>query len=419
MYKYLVSFVLLSPLIGILLVESGEFAASVGISGYANGAALAYSCYAATVGLIAWFCSGRNVSRIWHPTVDQHEIDARLRVFGNNLLWISGAFLLIFLFGFGASQVWAGAVGKGEFRTGLGTLGAIPNLMTKFILPALLAYAGALFQKSSKNWKLRWLLAANFALLFVIGASWGFKSTAFIVLLPALLILNWRITLGALLRLVIVFVSLIVIFFFQFDANVEIYADVHTFLFTRITVIQGDVAWYVWDKYISGEEFPNYWPTLLAAFGGNLLTLFGLSRGDFFEWMLYHYDLMITYIAEVPLSQIADGHSITATPFSEGLVAGGLWGVAFFAILGGVIVGRMHAFIQRALQRGHDQRAAIGATYFCFYVFAWLNGGAVVQLFHISVLFALLVTLLVFKAIQQIRKRVTPKVFTLRTPSST
>lgn len=409
MYKYLVSFVLLTPLIGIMLVEGGEYAASIGVNGYPNGAALAYACYAATVALVAWSCRGRTSDITRASVANKKNIDARSLVFGKNLLWVNAVFLVVFLFGFGAIQVWAGAVGKGEFRTGLGSLGAIPNLMAKFILPALLAYAASLFRRSSKRRDLRWLMAANFALLFAIGASWGFKTTAFIVLLPALLILYWQITFGSLVLLVSAFLAAIVAFFYQFDVDVETYAQVHTFLFTRITVIQGDVSWYVWEQYVSGEEFPNYWPTLLAAIGDKFLTLFGLSRSNFFEWTLYHYDLMITYIAGVPLDQIEDGHSITATPFSEGLVAGGLWGVAVFATLGGLLVGRMHGFIQRSLARGHDGRAALGATYFCFYIFAWLNGGAVIQLFHISVWIALLATLFAFKLMQLLGKRLAPK----------
>jgi hypothetical protein len=408
MYKYLVSFVLLTPFIGILLVESGEFAASVGIFGHPNGAAVAYACYAITATLVAWVSSGRP-PRVARPRpASPQRADAQLQVFATNLLWVSGLFLLLFLFGFGAIQVWAGAIGKGEFRTGLGTLGAIPNLMTKFILPALLAYAAALFRTSSKSRRLRWLLAGNFALLFMIGASWGFKTTGFVVLLPALLMIYWQISLGALLRLVFAFIAAIVFFFYQFDADVEAYADVQSFLFTRVTVIQGDVAWYVWDKYVSGEELPNYWPTLLAVFGGKVLGLFGLSRENFLEWVNFNYDLLITYVAGVPLDQIADGHSITATPFAEGLVAGGVWGVAFFAVLAGWLVGWTYAFIRRSLLLGNNSGAAIASTYFCFYIFGWLNGGGVVQLVHISVWFALIATLLAFKSMKLLGKRATP-----------
>ncbi|RVU43439.1 hypothetical protein [Rubrivivax rivuli] len=405
MYKYLVALVLTTPWIGVFLLEGGEYGATIGMYGYPNGATIAYGCYAVTVALVAWLARGRPGRARPALQTDARKIDARLQVFGTNLLFVNAAFLVVFLFGFGAIQVWAGAVGKGEFRTELGSFGAIPNLMAKFILPALLAYAAALFRRSSKSTRLRWLLGANFALLFVIGASWGFKTTALIVLLPAILLIYWRVTIFQMLRLVLLFVLAIVAFFYQYDVDVETYAEVHTFLLTRITVIQGDVSWLVWDKYINDEEFPAYAPTLLAAVGDKVLTLFGLSRGEFYEWMLFHYDLMITYIAGVPLDQIADGHSITATPFSEGLVAGGVGGVAFFALLGGLLVGRMYAFIERSLRQGHEARAAVGASYFCFYIFAWLNGGAVVQLIHISAWVALLATLFAFKAMQLLGRR--------------
>lgn len=410
MYKYLVALVLMTPWLGVYLLENGEYGATIGMYGYPNGATLAYGGYAMTVVLVALLARGCSSRAGAALQTDTRIIDARLQVFGNNLLILNAVFLVVFLFGFGAIQVWSGAVGKGAFRTDLGTFGAIPNLMSKFILPALLAYAAALFRRSSKSTRLRSLLGANFALLFLIGASWGFKTTAMVVLLPALLLIYWRITIFQLVRLALLFVLVIVAFFYQFDAAVETYAEVHTFLLTRITVIQGDVSWLVWDKYINNETFPPYAPTLIAVAGDKVLTLFGLSRSDFYEWMLFHYDLMITYIAGVPIDQIADGHSITATPFSEGLVAGGVGGVAFFALLGGLLVGRMHAFIELALRHGYEARAAVGASYFCFYIFAWLNGGAVVQLVHISVWLALLATLLAFRIMKTVSARTPRKV---------
>lgn len=407
MYKYLVAVVLLTPLIGIWLVEGGEFAASFGVAGYENGASTAFAAYALTVAVVAWLSAGRPRAELLLPA-RRRQADANLQVFGGNLLIVSAVFLAVFLFGFGAIKVWTGAVGKGEFRVGLGPLGAVPNLMTKFILPALLAYAAALYRKSSRSASLRRLLGANFALVFMIGASWGFKSTAFLMLMPALLIIYWRIRVATLIKLALAFLVSLTAFFFLFDAGVEESADAQSFLFRRITVLQGDVSWFMWDQYQSGEVFPNYWPTLLAAFGDKFLGLAGLAREDFYTWTLYHYDLMITYLAGAPLDQIEEGHSITATPFSEGLVAGGVAGVAFFAVFAGLLVGRLHNYIQRSLSRGHDARAAIASTYFCLVVFAWLNGGAVVQLFHISVWFSLAATVLAFKLMRRLEIARTP-----------
>jgi hypothetical protein len=78
----------------------------------------------------------------------------------------------------------------------------------------------------------------------------------------------------------------------------------------------------------------------------------------------------------------------------------------------------MYAFIERALRRGHEARAAVGASYFCFYIFAWLNGGAVVQLVHISAWVALLATLFAFKAMQLLGRRTRPRSLSPAAPAA-
>jgi oligosaccharide repeat unit polymerase len=407
MYKYLVLFVLLSPLVGIYLVENGETAASIGIPGYANGASLAYGLYAALVATIAWAIgSGAGAGRPGLFPIPGS--DRRFRQFAINLLLFDGAFLLLFLFGFGAINVLMGSVGKGAFRSDLGSFGALPNLMTKLIIPALLAYAALLYKRSSQSRSQKILLYANIAVVFVTGASWGFKSTAFIVLMPAIVLIFWDIRLITLAILGMTFGLLLIGFFFLFDAETEGAANVATFLFRRITVLQGDVAWYIWGQYVDGVTFPNYWPTLTAAGTDGLLTIFGLSKENFFEWMAHHYDYMLTYLAGSPIDQIRDGHSVTATPFAEGLIAGGIPGVAFFTVVAGALVGGMYRFIARSLRRGDDGRAAIGATYFCFYIFGWLNGGAIVQLFHLSLLIGLGATILTLQLLRRMRGNATP-----------
>ncbi len=403
MYKYLVAFVLLTPLAGIWLVEGGEYAGSVGVDGFPNGATLAFALYAFGVAAVA-FLSSRwpRQPEVSTPRKVQ-DTDALFRRFAANLLAFNAGFLVIFLFGFGAIDVWTGAVGKGEFRVKLGAFGALPNMMTKFIVPALLAYLAVLYSRTSRITPLRMQLTANLAMAFVIGASWGFKSTALFVLMPALLLLNWRIRVGTLIGLCLLFTTVLVVFFQIFDAGVEVDTDVQTFLLRRITVLQGDVAWHIWGLFEDGEVFPTYWPTLLAAFGDTALSMAGLSRVATYEWTGYHYDWMITSLAGATIDQIEEGHSITATPFAEGLVAGGLAGVALFALIGGLLVGRTYIHLDACLRRGHATRAAILSTYFCFYIFPWLNAGAIVQLFHVSLLVSIGSTLLVLKFMRRFR----------------
>jgi hypothetical protein len=128
--------------------------------------------------------------------------------------------------------------------------------------------------------------------------------------------------------------------------------------------------------------------------GDKLLGALGVSRADPYEWMLYHYDWMINYISDVPLETTEEGHSIVATPFSEGLIAGGLAGLALFTVIAGLLTGSLYRFVDRALRSGRDVAAAIGATYFCYHLMPWLIAGAIVQLFHISLLISLGTTLL-------------------------
>jgi oligosaccharide repeat unit polymerase len=326
--------------------------------------------------------------------------NARFRTFATKLLLFTTAFLIIFLFGFGAIHVWSG-LGKGEFRVNLGEFGAIPNLMTKFIVPALLAYAAILYGRTSRKGTSRVLWVANLLVVLAIGASWGFKATGMLVLLPALLLLYWRIRPRALIIFAATFAVSVILFFQVFDTSRDADTDILKFLVTRVTVLQGDVAWYIWGLHADGQSLPNYWPTLLAAFGDKTLSAFGLSRSDSFVWMLYHYDWLLTNLAGVPLDMVERGHNITATPFGEGLIAGGLAGVVGFAVLAGFLIGRLYRFVDRSLRRGHDVRAAIAATYFCFCVFPWLVGGGIVQLFHVSLLISIGSTLAVLTVMRR------------------
>ena len=53
MYKYLVAYVLLTPLLGIWFVEHGEYAGSIGVDGYPNGTIYAFGAYALGTLLVA------------------------------------------------------------------------------------------------------------------------------------------------------------------------------------------------------------------------------------------------------------------------------------------------------------------------------------------------------------------------------
>lgn len=407
MYKYLIAFVLSMPLIGIWLVEHGEYAMSVGVPGEANGATEAFAIFVAAVVLVALASGGRyrlrrrqNASVATSNPALLNYRDRECVHFAKNLLLLTLAFLLMMLFAFGGINVWLGTIEKGLFRATLGPFGALAYLMTKFAIPALFAYATLLFAKSTRSRQVRALWLANAAMVFIAGSTWGFKTTGVFMLLPGLLILNWTMSAKRLVTFCAVFIGTLMLFFFWFDAQLMEDVNVVPFLATRLTVLQGDVAWYVYGLYAAGETLPNYWPTVIAAAGDTVLSILGVSKENHVEWMKYHYDWMITHLAGVPLENIANGHSITATPFAEGIVAGGWWGAMLFAVLAGLLVGRTYYHLDRAIKTGFDATAAILSTYFCFQIFSWLNGGAITQLFHVSVLVYLMATYALLRAMR-------------------
>lgn len=174
--------------------------------------------------------------------------------------------------------------------------------------------------------------------------------------------------------------------FFWFDQDTETYVTASEFLVRRLTTIQGDVAWLIWGMYADNESLPAYAKTLLVAFGDKIFTFISdIQKTDYQTWVDYHYDLLVTVVAGVPLDQVEGGHSITGTPFAEGLIAGGGGGIVVFAIIGGVLTGWLYRVIARSLDGRAPMKAAIASTYAGVVLFPWLNTGAVVQLFHLTV----------------------------------
>jgi hypothetical protein len=417
MYKYLVAVVLIAPLIGVWMVEGGEFAGSVGVQGFPNGATLPFAIYVAFVAAVA-VLTARPWRRAAIVQVSVAKANRRFRRFSNNLMIFECIFLIIFLFGFGAINIWLGSSSKGDFRIGLGALGAFPNLMCKFVIPALVAYASLLYLQSTRTSAMKVRLGVIFVIAFITGASWGFKTTAISMVLPALLLLNWRVRPIALVGLTIIFIASLVVFSLLFDSGIVEAADLQGYLLRRITVLQGDVAWHVWGMYSNGEQFPDYSPTLLAALGDKFLVTLGLSREDHYQWMLFHYDWMLNYLAGIsPDATAESGHSIIGTPFTEGLVAGGVAGLAGFSLLAGILTGGMYRLLDQSLRRGRNLAATLGATFCCYNLIPWLNAGAIVQLFHFSLLISLATTYVLLAVMLRFGVRSTPR--QTPTPSAT
>lgn len=408
MYKYLLMFVLFTPLYGIWLVEDGAESLSTGIAGTRNGATLAFAGYAMLLVAVAWLTANISVwprTRLAAPVEPADPATARYEFmyFSRRLLVVNVLFLFMMLFGFGAINVWLGTVEKGAFRANLGPFGAVPYLLTKFAVPALFAYLTVLLIRTGKERSCTWMWYLNAAVVFLGGSTWGFKTTGLFMLLPGLLILNWKLSVRRMALFAAIFAASLVWFALWFDAGADDF-EVFAFLFGRLTILQGDVSWYVWGLYQDGVALPNYWPTLLAAFGDTLTGLF-VSKTSLVEWMAYHYDWMLTYLTGTSLEAIANGHSVTGTPFAEGVIAGGAVGVALFATVAGMLAGGLYRALGGAIRRGQPMLAALLSTYFCFHVFSWLNGGGITQLFHISVIANVVIAFCLLKLLSAPRVR--------------
>jgi hypothetical protein len=159
--------------------------------------------------------------------------------------------------------------------------------------------------------------------------------------------------------------------------------------------LQGDVSWRLWDQYINDVSFPSYFNTLLPFIGDTLFTLFtGVSRDDPNEWANYHFDTLINSLAGLSVDAVSEGHSIVATPFSDGLVMGGPCGVIIMAVFAGTFAGWLCKKLERAITSHDHYKIALLGTYFGMTVFGWLRNGVTLQLFHIATFVGLAISLL-------------------------
>lgn len=391
MYKYIYAAAIILPLLGIFLMQKGAYGISVGVKGYENGALVVFSLYA-LISLLVFFLLKKKTINIKHS----REIDSvRFRRYCTRVIFFNFILVAIMLFVFDAHNVWSGNIGKGEFRVSLGGFGFLAFLCIKYLAPLALAYGAFLYLFSSKGLFDKGLLAIALFVGIVLGTTWGYKATGITIILPAVLILFWSTGFLSVAIFSVFALITIIILSFVFDGSGSIYAAISA-LWLRLTVIQGDVSWYVWGLYSSGVEFPEYAQTLLASLGDRFLeNVYGLNRENYEEWVSYHYDLLLNQVAGLPASASLTGHTIVGTPFTEGLIMGGFIGVICMALLSGILSAFVFNKINSNLCKGRGMACAFWATYFCVFLFPWLRGGALVQLFHVSLIVGFTISFLV------------------------
>jgi hypothetical protein len=381
------SFCMVLPLFGVMAMEAGEISPFVDEPGRANGASIAYAVHLlAFFVAFVWVLQRHRRSRLaivpaqprtrpQAPLVDRFALVSAM-------LFIVLAVLMVFAYG--GINVLTLDVDKAEFRVSLGPLGAIMTLATKWVMPAMFAALVRAF--SDLGWTLARRLVAGICAvcICIVGASWGFKTTILGMLLPAFILLSWRLRprtlalLGAFILLNVVGLSL----FFDQSEDLGVALDA---LLYRLTALQGDLAWYTWDRVVDGAETPPYLRTYLPVFGDAVLRLItGADPArDYAGWASYYFGPSMTLYGGYPVEGLMNGVSNQATMFAEVLLIGGKYLFAIPSLVFGALTGFLTLRLRAAIDAGRYALAATLATFFSFTVLSWTLGNGFSSLFYL------------------------------------
>jgi hypothetical protein len=399
-YRFLIYIATLGPFIGVLIMDNGGYGTSINQLGHENGATSAFLLYLILFFAVVLFVT--NTKRVFFNFQIKSEShysipeDRNFFPMGILCLAVMCVFTAFTLFSMGGWDVLLGRVGKGHFRVSLGDFGPVGYLILKYYAPGVFAFACLKFLRSDKNRTDKILLALIACMLILLSFGWGFKSGAILALLPALILIFWT---SSLLYAIVfgIFSLLLLIFtYWLFDStNIDFeFSRALIFMFERLTVMQGDVPWKIWDLYSSDFAFPDYKNTLLPVLGDRVFSAFtGITIEQPYEWIMAHFGLMLTYLTGYPIAGIIAGHNITGTPFSEGLIAAGFVGMILFSLISGFAVGLVYLVLDHVIRAGSDKVAAAIACYSVMAVIAWVLGGGILSMVHISVIFGVLTTI--------------------------
>lgn len=383
---------LLLPFIGIMLMEGGEYGTSVGMEGYRNHASEAFAGFVLLVWLTFMFFGAtlfRSPKAVQvEPVPDPVRFRKILRI-GTAVL---GAAALIMVFFFGGIHVIAGAMDRGEFRANLGLFGSLAYFIIKFLAPGIVAgilFFGRGVQKRTSD-RIAMALAVVFAVLTAL--SFGFKSGLVTLFLPTLIAMQPRLTLKRVLTGAALFFGTVFAGYYAFETLEQTdISFVFSLLFTRLTVLTGDVSWRMWDLLMSGEQFPNYAATLPAMLGDRMLTaISGIGPEQAYDWVMLHSSLIPTLLSGYSPEEIVEGgHNNTATSFSEGILFGGIPGIIVFAILTGLVLRMTISWLEKAIAKRNFASACVAACFAVHCTWAWIISGGINMILHISIAFNL------------------------------
>ncbi len=365
-------------------MENGAFGGSIGREGSPNGATWAFLIYVGVALLTMRLASRSDIFRKFG------RIESRTLINPNRVN--VRAFLLMFLmlmfvlFGIGGIDNYRATTNSGEFRASLGPIGGlIGGIVLKYVAPSLFAFALMTNIVWDKRRVRSFVVLSLGVMMALIGGAFGFKSSFVSAILPAAILYYWRSSKLVLIPLGMI-ATCVILFGYLYFTTITDLGIAFSKMVDRLFILQGDVAWLIWDMYQKGDPLPSYSNTLLPIAGDRIASLLtGITRDNQYQWVMGHFSLMITHLSGYSVETILGGHNNTATVFSEGILAAGLFGVVTFALLAGVIVSLNYYFIQNKLTANDFASAAIGASYFVNGVMAWLIAGGVQVVIHISI----------------------------------
>lgn len=367
-----------------MAMESGEASPFLDVPGRANGATIAYLVHLASFFLAyRWLMRRRRhvpTNRFGAHPDGQTKVDSFSVVCLSTFVVLAGLMLFVFR----GLDVLLLNVDKADFRISLGPLGGLMTLATKWFMPAM--FAGLVVSCQHYGWTGMRIAATVVctACLFLVASSWGYKTTFLVMMLPTALLVTRSVSILVLIAM-LAFVGLNVVLFslfFDQHQSLEIAFEALTF---RLTVLQGDLAWYTWDSAIVGVRLPDYWKTFLPIFGdGGLRAIAGVDPlSNYAEWASYYFGPAMTLFGGYPVEGLMSGVNNQATLFGEVLVVGGPIFFPLFSAFSGVVVAYVGIAIDRTYVNHRYAAAATIATFFSFTVLSWLIGNGFASLFYL------------------------------------
>jgi hypothetical protein len=296
MYRLSLILVTVLPLIGMYRMEHGSFGLDIAQFGSTNGATIAYSWH-----LLAFWgtfylvtkCSSFSRRKVTIPGFGPKPVTPMAPQFTVSYSRVAKAVLLIqfalclFTFGpLGAYQVLFYGLGRGEFRSGFGSLGPLAMFQSQWLSPMLCALVAAVYRGAGPR-RSRTLLVANCLLTALNMGMWGYRSAAAISVMPALVILFPSIQINTVtLRVGALVIASLVIGQVLFGSSMSL-GEATESLWDRSSTGTANSAWKVWDLYAAGHSFPSMWPTFWSVLPNRLNEALGVwirSAVDYYQF---------------------------------------------------------------------------------------------------------------------------------------